>query len=86
MWPIDRQCGAVLGAIEHDVEDGRRVLNFSEWDRRSPTGRAWRGDRRWEMLPLQYRLLHPGARLSDTEKADLVAGLTRTYQQDPPGP
>ncbi len=39
-----------------------------------------------EMPPLQYKILHPGARLSDGEKSDLIAGLTKTYQSDPPGP
>jgi hypothetical protein len=38
------------------------------------------------MPPLQYKLLHSSARLSDSEKADLIAGLTRSYSQDPPGP
>lgn len=86
-WPIESNVAPFSWLIQHDVEDGRGVLNFSEWDRPQPDpgelGEVIDGG---EMPPLQYRLLHPGARLSDTEKTDLVAGLTRTYQQDPPGP
>ena len=58
----------------------------SEWDRPQPdVGELAGVIQEGEMPPLQYRLLHPGSRLSDSEKADLIAGLTRTYRSDPPG-
>ena len=40
-------------------------------------------DQGWTFESVIYEA---GARLSDAEKADLIAGLTRTYSQDPPGP
>ncbi len=72
--------------IQSDVEEGRQILNFSEWDRpQTSLDEAVEVVEEGEMPPLQYKLLHSGARLSDTEKADLVQGLTRTWSSDPPG-
>jgi cytochrome c551/c552 len=62
--------------VQHDVDDGRRRLNFSEWNQRQ------RGIRdaaqtvadgsmpRWFYVPL-----HPEANLSASEKAQLIKGL-----------
>ena len=36
-------------------------------------------------MPLQdYLLLHPDAKLTSAEKAQLLAGLQATFAQDPP--
>lgn len=86
-WPIESNVAPFSWLIQKDVDEGRGVLNFSEWDRAQPdAGEIADVVDGGEMPPLQYRLLHSSARLSDSEKADLVAGMTRTYQQDPPGP
>lgn len=71
--------------IEHDVEDGRGALDFSEWDKPQPdAGELIEKVESGEMPPLQYRLAHGSARLSDTEKKQLVAAITRLYATDPP--
>ncbi len=72
--------------VQHDVEDGRSALNFSEWDRGQPSlaevaGAASGG----EMPPLQYTLIHPSKSLSASEKRQLVDALTGLYAKDPPG-
>ena len=36
------------------------------------------------MPPWYYRLLHSGSRLSDAEKARLIAGLEATFRASPP--
>jgi hypothetical protein len=71
--------------VQHDVEDGRATLNFSEWNR--PQGGA--GDvadviRGGSMPPWYYSAVHWAARLSTKEKAELIAGLQRTFQASPP--
>jgi hypothetical protein len=38
-----------------------------------------------EMPPTKYTLIHPKAKLSDSEKQALVDGLTATWAADPPG-
>ena len=85
-WPIESNVAPMSWLIQNDVQGGREHLNFSEWDHPQPElGELTEKIQEGEMPPLQYRLLHPDARLSDSEKAALVAGLTKTYQQDPPG-
>jgi mono/diheme cytochrome c family protein len=85
-WPAESNVAPFSWLIQHDVDEGRGILDVSEWDRPQPDiGELSEVIGEGEMPPLQYKLLHPGARLSDSEKADLVAGLTRSYQSDPPG-
>jgi hypothetical protein len=37
-----------------------------------------------EMPPLQYRLIHPSARLSSAERKQLATAITHLYATDPP--
>jgi mono/diheme cytochrome c family protein len=71
--------------VEHDVDEGRRVLNFSEWDRAQPAldevlSQILGGG----MPPLQYKLGHPAARLSAGERRALAEALRSVYATDPP--
>jgi mono/diheme cytochrome c family protein len=77
-WPWYSSVAPVSWLTQHDVEDGRRVLNFSEWDRPQEAGEASEAVREGGMPPLQFKLLHPEARLSDTEKQQLIRGLQAT--------
>jgi mono/diheme cytochrome c family protein len=86
-WPPESSVAPMSWLIQHDVEEGRGILNFSEWDKPQPElGEVVGEIQEGGMPPFQYKLLHPDARLSDAEKAALITGLTRTYGQDPPGP
>lgn len=77
--------GSVL--VLSDVLRGRSHLNFSEWSAAggSREGRNVREIarviQRDEMPPWEYLLLHPEAKLNDTEKQQLVDGLTKTLNQ-----
>jgi heme-binding protein len=77
-WPWYASVAPVSWLTQNDVDEGRRVLNFSEWDRPQESGEAAEALREGEMPPLQFKLLHPEARLSDAEKAQLIRGLERT--------
>jgi hypothetical protein len=71
--------------VQHDVEDGRGALDFSEWDKPQPdAGELIEKVESGEMPPLQYKLAHGAARLSSGEKKQLVAAITRLYATDPP--
>ena len=72
--------------IQRDVDEGRQLLNFTEWDR-SQGGLDEIGEVVGEggMPPAQYTLIHPGAKLSDTERQELVDGLHATLAASPPG-
>lgn len=73
--------------VTHDVEDGRAILDFSEWNKPQPdAGEVAEKVSSGEMPPLQYTLIHRSAKLSSTEKQQLVAAITRLYATDPPPP
>jgi hypothetical protein len=76
-WPWYARVAPVSWKVAYDVAQARSELNFSTW-------RAYRPDKRARLLedvleevdeghmpPRLYRLLHPGARLSDAERAAL---------------
>jgi len=71
--------------VQHDVEEGRAAFDVSRWDQAQPSlDEVLEKLRSGEMPPLKYRIVHPGARLSDGEKAALADGLRRTYARRPP--
>ena len=86
-WPWYTEIAPISWLTTRDVNDGRAVLNFSEWQRPQDVDlqqviSAIRGK---GMPPLQYRLIHSVARLSDTERQALEQGLTKSWTADPPG-
>ena len=86
-WPWDSYVAPASWLVQSDVDEGRGILNVSEWDKpQQGAGEAAEAVTEGEMPPLQYKIMHSSARLSDSEKQELADGLTRTFQQDPPGP
>ena len=71
--------------VQHDVEDGRRRLNVSEWDQPQPgiheIERAILGGK---MPPIQYTIVHSAGRLSQSERQQLARGMAATYKKDAP--
>ena len=66
--------------VASDVRNGRRHLNVSEWDRpQKHADEAAEEVRERKMPPAGYLAVHPEARLSDAERAELVAGLEATF-------
>jgi hypothetical protein len=64
--------------VQHDVDDGRQRLNFSEWDQGGKPRDIkdlWTVLERNSMPPWQYLLLHSEAKLTPAEVDQLVAGL-----------
>jgi hypothetical protein len=64
--------------VQRDVDEGRRYLNFSEWNEGGkPRELEDMGEviRYGSMPPSQYLLLHPEAKLTQQQKDQLVAGL-----------
>lgn len=86
-WPWDSYVAPASWLVQRDVDEGRGILNVSEWDRpQAGAEEAGEAVTEGEMPPLQYKIMHSSARLSDSERQELADGLTRTFQQDPPGP
>ena len=83
VWPWYSNVAPVSWLVQHDTEDGRRRLNFSEWGSghlREPD-EIYREIERGSMPPLQYFPTHPEARLSADEKTQLINGLKATIAQ-----
>ena len=86
-WPWYTSVAPVSWLTQHDVEDGRAKLNFSEWQRPQDANledvvNALRNE---EMAPRQYKLIHSEARLSDAERQQLERGIVASWTKDPPG-
>ena len=75
-WPAYARVAPVSWMIQHDVDEGRSVLNFSEWHR--PQEEAAEGPTaviEKEMPPRIYQAMHAQARLTSDERAQLARGL-----------
>ncbi len=72
--------------VQSDVDEGRGIMNFSEWDKPQPAvDELVEQISGGSMPPGKYTALHSDAKLSDTEKQTLIDGLIATYKSDPPG-
>jgi hypothetical protein len=82
LWPWYAGVAPASWLLQHDVDEGREHLNFSDWGGTRREGEKAKKLREeieeGEMPPLTYRLLHPEARLSAAEKRLLIEGLTAT--------
>ena len=80
-WPWYSNIAPFSWLVQRDVDEGRQVLNFSEWN----TGRQNRTNEISEVLgegrmpPSAYLPLHPKAQLTAAETADLIKGLQATF-------
>ncbi len=86
-YPWYSNVAPVSWLLQRDVEDGRKVLDFSEWNRPQDTDLAAVAEslEEDEMPPWYYRLLHEDSRLSALERQQLQRGLVRTWTASPPG-
>ncbi len=83
-WPWYSHLAPASWLVQHDVDDGRRHLNFSQWN--MPQEEAHEASKEvadGEMPFWYYTLFHPRAKLSPTERRDLIAGLEATIGASP---
>jgi mono/diheme cytochrome c family protein len=85
-WPWYSSVAPFSWLVQSDVDTGRSILNFSEWNRpQESADEIGEAVREGGMPPIQYTLIHGDARLSDTQKRELADGLEATLRQSPPG-
>jgi hypothetical protein len=78
-WPWYTNIAPISWLVQHDVDEGRQALNYSEW------GRGHEGDDSAEtvsqgkMPPFVYLLTHPNARFSEADRAAFIRGLVTTF-------
>lgn len=78
-WPAYARIAPASWLVQHDVIEGRAVLNFSEWQRpQEESSDAAEELLEGEMPPAIYRLMHAHARLSDADRDRLARGLAKT--------
>ncbi len=79
-WPWYTNVAPVSWLTERDVVEGRRRLNFSQWNT-SQRGmqEMSRVISRGSMPPYYYVWLHPSANLTAAEKTALINGLNATH-------
>jgi hypothetical protein len=78
-WPAYSVFAPVSWLVQHDVSEGRAVLNFSEWQR--PQEEAKEAAQELldgEMPPHMYQLMHAHARLGAADRVRLARGLEKT--------
>jgi cytochrome c551/c552 len=82
VWPWYSYVAPVSWLVYNDTMQGRRRLNFSQWNTGSQrsvgeiTGKIQEG----EMPPAIYLPMHPNAHLTAAEKQQLITGLTNSLK------
>jgi hypothetical protein len=77
-WPWYSNIAPISWLVQHDVDEGRRRLNFSEWRPQRRANELGGVVIEGEMPPFYYLILHPNNALSQTEKEALANGLVAT--------
>ena len=76
IWPWYSNIAPISWLVQRDVDQGRRAVNLSEWNRPQKEARGSATTvREGEMPPLIYTIRSASARLSMTEKEALARGL-----------
>lgn len=81
VWPWYSNIAPVSWLTQHDTEEGRQILNFSEWGvngRRQETDEIGEAIQEGSMPMPMFLITHPEARLTDAEKQALIRGLAAT--------
>ncbi len=81
VWPWYAKLAPSSWLLYRDVQSGRRALNFSEWGGRMRTDEIAEKINGGEMPPWFYVIMHPNAKLSASEKQQLIDGLQATAAQ-----
>ena len=81
-WPWYSNIAPMSWLIQHDVDEGRQKLNFSEWDRpQREAAKAAEQVQNGSMPRFYYVPLHPSANLTPAEKDALIQGLRAIQTQ-----
>jgi hypothetical protein len=86
VWPWYSWIAPVSWLVQHDVDEGREHLNFTEWNREQHhADEAGEEVLEGEMPLWFYPLLHPEAALDEATASKLASGLDATVAASPPG-
>jgi hypothetical protein len=78
-WPWYSNVAPLSWVVENHVDEGRQILNFSDWTRSYRRAHeSAETIQEGQMPPLYFTVMHSKARLSDQEKQQLIEGLNAT--------
>ncbi|MCX6055773.1 MAG: heme-binding domain-containing protein [Chloroflexi bacterium] len=86
VWPWYSNVAPISWLIQHDAEEGRGRLNFSEWPTNAAMAQALMkasasAVERGKMPPLKFLLIHKEAKFTTAEKTQLMQGLLNSSGQ-----
>lgn len=82
-WPWYAHVAPFSWLVQSDVDEGRKKLNFSEWNRsQEHAGQAAKMVREGTMPLWRYMVFNPQANLSPAETQALIQGLTATIGEE----
>lgn len=81
VWPWYANVAPMSWLVQHDVDEGRSKMNFSDWGTRKDEREGANQVRDGKMPDMKYLFLHPEARLSEADKQLLIQGLNATYRR-----
>ena len=85
VWPWYSYVAPISLRLASHVAFGREHLNFSAWDQPNmDLDEVVENIEKGEMPLWDYLLMHPEAKLSDSEKLALIDGFKATFAADPP--
>ena len=80
IWPWYSNIAPLSWLIQSDVDQARKKLNYSEWDRLQEDAReSAETVRKGTMPQWDYAIVHPRAKLSPEERQALIRGLEATF-------
>jgi hypothetical protein len=83
-WPWYANVAPMSWVLEFDIEAGRSVINFSEWDKNWPLAvYSSQSILQGGMPTLKYKMAHPEANLSPRESEELARGMDATLGVSP---
>jgi mono/diheme cytochrome c family protein len=86
VWPWYSSVAPVSWLVQHDTEEGREKLNFSEWGIREQEAEEAAETVEEGKMPIPiYLVTHPEARLTSEEKSLLIQGLGNTFGREHEG-
>jgi len=83
-YPWYSNIAPVSWLVMHDIEEGREHFNVSMWgiQKKNEGEDAAKEVRGGEMPMWIYTIPHPEARLTDSEKKELISGLEKTFGKE----
>lgn len=80
-YPWYSKVAPISWLVEHDIQEGREHFNVSLWgeQKKNEGEEAAKEVREGEMPMWIYTLAHPEAKLTGSEKQELLSGLEKTF-------